>query len=104
MDEARETINRVDAKMAKLFLERMDAVRTVYEYKKENGLPILDPKREAAVIERNAAAIEDETLKEYYIDYIKDMMSISRAYQHRLQSGLKIAYSGVEGSFAHIAA
>lgn len=104
MDEARETINRVDAEMAKLFLERMDAVRTVYEYKKENGLPILDPKREATVIERNASAIEDETLKEYYIDYIKDMMSISRAYQHRLQSGLKVAYSGVEGSFAHIAA
>ena len=31
-------------------------------------------------------------------------MSISRAYQHRLQNGLKVAYSGVEGAFAHIAA
>ena len=104
MDEAREIINRVDEQMAKLFLERMDAVKTVYEYKKENGLPILDPKREAMVIERNASAIEDETLKAYYIDYLKDVMAISRAYQHRLQNGLKVAYSGVEGAFAHIAA
>ena len=31
-------------------------------------------------------------------------MSVSRAYQNRLQSGLKVAYSGVEGAFAHIAA
>ena len=104
LDEAREIINRVDEQMAKLFLERMDAVKTVYEYKQENGLPILDPKREAAVIERNAATVEDEMLKAYYIDYLKDVMAISRAYQHRLQNGLKVAYSGVEGAFAHIAA
>ena len=104
MDEAREIINRVDEQMAKLFLERMDAVKTVYEYKQENGLPILDPEREAAVIERNAATVEDEMLKAYYIDYLKDVMAISRAYQHRLQNGLKVAYSGVEGAFAHIAA
>ena len=104
LDEAREIINRVDEQMAKLFLERMDAVKNVCEYKQENGLPILDPKREAAVIERNAAAVEDEMLKGYYIDFLKDVMSISRAYQHRLQNGVKIAYSGVEGAFAHIAA
>ena len=40
----------------------------------------------------------------YYIEYIKSMMSISRAYQYRMQNGLKVAYSGVEGAFAHIAA
>ena len=104
LDEAREIINRVDAEMARLFLERMDAVKTVYDYKKENGLPILDPKREAMVIERNASAVEEESMRAYYIDFLKDVMSISRAYQHRLQNGLKVAYSGVEGAFAHIAA
>ena len=31
-------------------------------------------------------------------------MATSRAYQYRMQSGLKIAYSGVPGAFAHIAA
>jgi chorismate mutase/prephenate dehydratase len=31
-------------------------------------------------------------------------MAVSRAYQYRMQSGLKVAYSGVEGAFAHIAA
>ena len=43
-------------------------------------------------------------LKGYYIDYLKHMMSVSRAYQYRMQNGLNVAYSGVEGAFAHIAA
>ena len=90
--------------MAELFVRRMSAVKTVYEHKKEFGLPILDVKREEAVIEKNSALVEDETLKGYYIDYLKNMMAVSRAYQYRMQEGLKVAYSGVEGAFAHIAA
>jgi chorismate mutase/prephenate dehydratase len=104
LDEVREMINEVDLKMAELFVKRMRATEMVYEHKKEFGLPILDQTRENEVIEKNIELIEDEVLKGYYIDYIKNMMSISRAYQYRMQSGLKIAYSGVEGAFAHIAA
>ena len=104
LDEARRIINEVDAQMAELFVRRMRAAETVYEYKQEMGLPILDEKREAAVIERNSALVEDETLKGYYVDFLRNVMSLSRAYQHRMQSGLKVAYSGVEGAFAHVAA
>ena len=104
LDEARRIINEVDAQMAELFVRRMRAAETVYEYKKEQGLPILDAKREAAIIEQNSALVEDETLKGYYVDFLKNVMSLSRAYQHRMQSGLKVAYSGVEGAFAHVAA
>lgn len=104
LEEARKIINKVDAQMAELFVERMRAAELVYAYKKEYGLPILDAKREAVVIEKNASAIEDEVLRGYYIDFLKDVMAVSRAYQYRMQSGLKVAYSGVEGAFAHIAA
>ena len=104
LEEARKIINEVDSKMAELFVKRMRAAELVYDYKKEFGLPILDAKREEAVVEKNSALIEDQVLKTYYIDYIKNLMSLSRAYQYRMQSGLKVAYSGVEGAFAHIAA
>ena len=104
LEEARKIINKVDAQMAELFVERMRAAELVYAYKKEYGLPILDAKRENVVIERNASAIEDEVLRGYYIDFLRDVMAVSRAYQYRMQSGLKVAYSGVEGAFAHIAA
>ncbi len=104
LEQARKIINEVDSEMAQLFVKRMKAAEMVYEYKREFGLPILDEKREDAVIERNSLLVEDEVLKGYYIDYIKHLMSVSRAYQYRMQNGLKVAYSGVEGAFAHIAA
>ena len=104
LEEARKIINEVDAKLAELFLERMRAAELVYEHKKEFGLPILDQAREDAVIEKNSAYIEDEIIKEYYVDYLKNVMKLSRAYQYRMQNGLKVAYSGVEGAFAHVAA
>ena len=104
LEKARQIINEVDAQMAELFIKRMRAAELVYEHKREFGLPILDQDRENTVIEKNTALVEDEVLKEYYIDYLKHLMSVSRAYQYRMQSGLKVAYSGVEGAFAHIAA
>lgn len=104
LEEARRIINEVDAQMAELFVKRMRAAELVYEYKRELGLPILDETREEAVIARNSALVEDEVLQGYYMDYLKNVMAISRAYQYRMQSGLKVAYSGVEGAFAHIAA
>ncbi|MBR5615913.1 MAG: chorismate mutase, partial [Clostridia bacterium] len=104
LEEARKIINEVDAEMAALFVKRMRAAELVYEHKKEFGLPILDRKREDAVVEKNSALVEDPALKGYYIDYLKHVMALSRAYQYRMQNGLKVAYSGVEGAFAHIAA
>ena len=104
LEEARKIINEADAQMAELFVKRMHAVEMVYEHKKQFGLPILDQAREDLVITKNSSLVEDKILKGYYIDYIQNMLSISRAYQYRMQNGLKVAYSGVEGAFAHIAA
>jgi chorismate mutase/prephenate dehydratase len=103
LEEARIEINAVDAEMAKLFERRMRAAEKVAAYKKEMGLPILDPAREAKVIERGASMIEDEVLRGYYIQFLKSNMAISRAYQGRILEGMRVAYSGTEGAFAHIA-
>ena len=81
LKEARETINRVDSEMARLFEKRMDAVRKVAEYKAERGLPVLDAEREKQVIERNSALIEDEVLRTYYIEFLKNNMAVSRRFQ-----------------------
>ena len=71
LEEARTIINKVDAQMAELFVERMRAAEMVSEYKKEFGLPILDKDRENAVIEKNASLVDDDVIRGYYIDYIK---------------------------------
>ena len=104
LEIAREIINEADAKMAELFEKRMQAAELVAKYKKEHGLSILDKGREDEVIKKNSAFIKNDTVKEYYVEFLKDTMKISRAYQARLNSGLRVAYSGVEGAFAYIAA
>lgn len=103
LEKARETINRVDSEMAALFTERMRAAELVAAYKKEHGLPITDAEREAAVIRNGAQQVDDPILREYYVRFIQETMALSRAYQSRLLEGMRVAYSGTEGAFAHIA-
>ena len=102
--QAREQIGETDREMARLFLKRMDAARDIAAYKRERGLPILDAAQERVVIERNLAYIDDDELRGLYVHFLKNMMDISKTYQRRLTEGMRVAYSGVEGAFAHIAA
>ncbi len=107
MDElkiAREKINNIDKEMAELFCQRMEAVGKIAQYKKERGLPILDSAREEEVIIKNSAYVKDETLRSYYINFLRSNMELSRNYQNMLNSGMKVAFSGVEGAFAQVAA
>ena len=50
LTQARELINEIDKKMAELFVERMKAAELVADHKREHGLDILDPLREAELI------------------------------------------------------
>ena len=84
LQEARGIINEVDSQMAQLFVQRMQAAQMVAQYKQAHGMPILDEAREAAVLQSGAARVEDETLREYYMDFMRDTMAISRRYQHQL--------------------
>ena len=101
---ARQEINEVDEEMAKLFVRRMRAVSRVADYKIAHGLPIYDEARENEVIARNAARVEDEELRSFYVQYLADGMRVSRRYQEKLVNGMKVAFCGVEGAFAAIAA
>ena len=104
LEEARSIINRVDKEMAALFEERMYASELVAEYKKQHGLPILDEAREKEVVATNSQMVKNSVYKEYYAEFIKETMRISRAYQSRLNEGMRVAYSGVPGAYAYIAA
>ena len=104
LKNAREKINIIDREMAKLFEERMMCAEVIAEYKKERGLAIYDKAREEDVIRRNSEYVSDPTIREYYVNFLKNNMAVSRDFQSRLMNGAKIAYSGTEGAFAHIAA
>ena len=104
LENARRIINDVDKQMAELFSQRMDAARTVAEYKKQHGLKVDDFAREEQIIAKNTALIKDEDYKSYYVSFLRETINLSKALQHRLLDGMRVAYSGVEGAFANIAA
>ena len=81
--DLRERIDGIDAKLLDLFAERMEVSAEIAAYKKENSLPVLDPKRErekiASVIERSP-----EGIKEYSPLLYSLIMELSRSYQGKL--------------------
>ncbi len=103
LEIARKIISETDLEMAKLFEKRMQASELVAKYKKEHGLSILDKGRENELVAKNSALIENDTIKEYYVEFLKNTMALSRSYQARLNEGMRVAYSGALGAFAHIA-
>ena len=104
LSRARAEIAAIDEQMAALFVRRMEAVRDIATYKHERGIPIEDKKQESQAIERCATLVEDDQIRSFYIQFLQATMDVSKRWQHRLMEGLRIAYCGVEGAFAHIAA
>lgn len=94
LDDIRKRINAIDSQMVELFEKRMEESRKVLEYKMANSLAISDPAREAEVIRLNSTKVSDDTIREYYINFEQNLMDLSKAYQRRLMSGMKVAYNG----------
>ena len=104
LENARKTINEIDAELAKLFEARMGACRDIAAYKKAAGLPVRDSVREKSLIEKNSQLIGDPEIGAYYVQFIKHVIDLSCQFQTKLISGMRVSYAGVEGAFAYIAA
>lgn len=104
LTEAREHIRAIDEEMAALFVRRMEAVEAIAAYKRERGLPIEDKAQEARMIAGRSALIADPALRAFYVQFLRDTIEVSKRWQHRLMEGQRVAYCGVEGAFAYIAA
>ncbi len=106
LQAARDEIDIVDREMAQLFCRRMSAVKQVVEHKKQTGMAVLDAAREEKVVEKNLALLSDKHKEyaEFYEDFIRHNMALSRAMQKRILCIDKVAYQGAEGAFTHIAA
>lgn len=84
LQEARGEINRIDEEIARLFVQRMQAVERAAAYKRAHGLPVLDAGREQALIARNLSFIDSTELRAYYEPLQREMLRVSRLYQERL--------------------
>ncbi len=84
-EECRAAIDRINREMTELFTERMQAAKEIAAYKKEKGLPILDPAREREILATVAESVPPE-LARYARAYFSSLMEISRAYQAHLNA------------------
>ena len=90
LERARMDIDEIDKKMAALFEARMDTAREIAAYKRRVGMEIFDPYREKTVLEKGMKRLENPEYSEYYLEFMKAVMDISKEYQNDLIKGEKI--------------
>lgn len=83
LDELRKELDEIDEKIVGLFEKRMNTVRRVAEYKRENSLPALDERREAEILSDRKSLVAKE-LQPYAEELYTCMLRISRSYQQYL--------------------
>jgi len=81
LDNYRKEIEIIDDQMKDLFLKRMNLSKKIGQYKKEQGLPIFDLKREEELIQKYTQNIDDEVLLSYYHKFLKHLMDLSKDIQ-----------------------
>lgn len=91
LKEIRNRIDKIDDQLLELFVERMETVKEVAEYKKANNLPVLNSQRERDIICRVTEGMTDE-MAAYTKSLYSTMFEVSRSYQsHANTSSLKTA-------------
>lgn len=84
LDEIRGEISEINDEMLALFVRRMELSAQVAQYKKANGLPTLDRKREEAILQKVADSTSDE-YRRYALKFFRDIMDLSKEYQETLR-------------------
>ena len=86
LENLRERIDTIDKELIALFEERMNVVNDIAKYKIKNNLPILNQNREDIVISKAKAIVKNKEYTDSAIDFIKNIMEISKKYQQNLIS------------------
>lgn len=103
LEDCRKAIGEIDARAAELFEQRMLECRSVAEFKRAHALPVEDSAREEQLLRRNASLISDDTIREYYVSFEREVIALSKKYQERLMGKMRVAYCGIKGAFADFA-
>ncbi len=124
LTDYRKEIDAIDADLTSLFYKRMDIAAGIAAYKKANGLPALDAKRERDKL-RELMQNSPDALKDYTAQLYSTIFELSRSYQNRIlgsnstlpgdiERAIKdtpplfppeaaVACQGVEGAYSQIA-
>ena len=82
LNQLRDKIDGIDRQLTELFKERMDTAAQIADYKKENGIPVLDKQRERELLNKIGELGGDE-YGNYCVRLYSQILELSKAYQHR---------------------
>ncbi len=77
----RQTIDEIDKEMQRLFIARMETVRSIADVKLARDLSVYDREREIQVIAANLSRIEGSPYAGYYKTFLETVMQLSKEYQ-----------------------
>ena len=97
LKELRKNIDEIDRELVDLFVRRMSISAEVAEYKREVGMPVLDPARERALLERVSDMSGDE-FERYTRTLYSTILDLSRSYQHKKLSNTSSTYEQIESA------
>ncbi|MTI47373.1 chorismate mutase [Sporosalibacterium faouarense] len=83
LEKLRREIDKIDEELVKNFEKRMEVVLRIGEYKKKNGLSVINKSREDDVIEKNINRLKNKELEEYLKEFIIELMDISKKLQSK---------------------
>lgn len=83
LEEIRERLEVCDKQIVSVLEDRMDIIKEIMEYKKENGLPILQPEQEKRQRKMLKEHVKDNTYKEEILDIFTYIVENSRRIQAR---------------------
>ena len=103
VSEISANLAQVENEMAKLFDKRLELEKELSDYKKKTGNKLQFPQ---TVSEKKSPLeyTQDEEKMSYYSIFKEATDKIYDSYGDMLLSGLKVAYGGTEGAYAHLAA
>lgn len=78
--EYRKEIDRIDEELVKLLEERLRIAEKIAEYKKAEGLSIVDAGREEEKLQ-GISSISEEEFKEYNQAVFRTIITVSKEYQ-----------------------
>ena len=100
--KVRAEIDEIDSAMTHLFERRMTVSEQVASYKRENGLPTLNPEREKEVLKKAADELENKDFIPYAEKFYECLMSLSKEYQRSINNTeISIGFQGIKGSFSY---
>ena len=83
LEEIRERLEVCDKQIVSVLEDRMDIIKEIMEYKKENGLPILQPEQEKRQRKMLKEHVKENTYKEEILDIFTYIVENSRRIQAR---------------------